>query len=79
MQVRIQVEQTRNYGSIPGRWKTYNFYPNHSDQPCGPYSFLSFGIGKFFTGTKRLEYEAHHLPPSRVEVNNEWSYYFNPE
>jgi len=31
IQARIQAEQPRNCGSIPGRWKTYNFSPNYSD------------------------------------------------
>jgi len=79
IEARILVEQPRNCGSIPGKWKTYNFSPNHSDQPCGPYIFLSFGIGKSFSSTKRLDYEAHHLPPSSVVVRNEWSYYSTPQ
>ena len=65
-------------GLNPGRFKSVFFSANRPALLWGPSSLLFNGYQGSLPGAKRLGREVSHLPPSNVEVKNEWSYTCSP-
>jgi len=59
-----------------GKGQGFCFSLRHRLQTVFGFHLASFTVdsGKFSTGLKQSLLEADHLPPSRAEVKNAWSY-----
>jgi hypothetical protein len=66
----------------PNPGKDWEFFssPPHPDRFCGPPNLLSNGYYRGYSlGIMRPERESDQSSPFSAEVNNAWSYTFNPQ
>ena len=72
--VVVAVVSGRPGARIPTGARDFLFSKSRPDFLWGPLSLVFNRYRTYFTGVKRPGREVHHLPPSKVEVKNYWSY-----